>query len=207
MLATLTLATVAEADPFTPEEAKALVGGGNVRRSIDVELSYGDYFGGLSYILVDGTPDAVIKAIADGATWKSIFPLTIEAKEIQRPPPKKKISPPLRYVTLTQGKKGVATATYTVIVRQESPNLVRYWLDATEPHDIADTWGSFRVQPYGKDRTLLTFSALVRLEEGFTKLFFSEKIRSYALDVPVLVQALFRSQRFAQPIAPRNPTG
>ncbi len=80
-------------------------------------------------------------------------------------------------------------------MRRESQGLLRFWLDPSEPHDIGDCWGYFRVQPWGKRASLLTYAALLHLDSGLVKLLFSETIRRYALKTPGLVRAFVEGKR------------
>ena len=73
--------------------------------------------------------------------------------------------------------------------------MLRFWLDPSQPHDIADCWGYFRVQPWGRRASLLTYAALVHLDFGMVKMLFTEKIRRYALGTPGLVRAYVRAHR------------
>jgi hypothetical protein len=122
-----------------------------------------------------------MNTILDPASWSSILPMTLEAKLLGRK------GQDMQAYFRQGGKLG--SASYVMIVRRESLGLLRFWLDPSREHDIADCWGYFRVQPWGKHNSLLTYAALVRLDFGMVKLLFSEKIRGYALSTPGLVRA------------------
>lgn len=170
----------AAAAGISPAERARLASGELIRRHIDVELAAGSYFGGVAYAVIRAPAEAVIAALYDASAYPHIFPLLMEGRLVG-------MRGADRLVYFRHGGR-VASAGYTAIVRRESPGLVRFWLDPSEPHDIEDCWGYFRVQPFGEGAVLLTYAALLRLEFGVVKLLFSEKIRAYALETPALVR-------------------
>jgi len=152
-----------------------------VRVPLDFELAKGDYFGGVSYALVPAPVADVMAVLMDPASYTSILPLTLEARVIGAMGLDRK-------VYFKQGGK-LGTAAYVLVVRRESLGTIRFWLDESEPHEIGDCWGYFRVQPWARGASLLTYAALVHLEMGVVKLLFTETIRRYALSTPGLVRA------------------
>jgi hypothetical protein len=175
----------AEARELTSEELRRLFHGEVVRVPLDLDLPKGDYFGGLSYAIIPAPGDVVMSVLLDPSSYTSILPLTLEARVLGA------LDHDSRVFFKQGGKLG--TASYVLVVRRESLGLISFWLDPSEPHDIADCWGYFRVQPWGKRQSLLTYAALVHLDAGLVKLLFSEKIRSYALSTPGLVRAYVRA--------------
>ena len=178
--ALLLAAAPALASGLTREEQQALLDGGVVRRPLDVEIGGERYFGGVAYVLVEAPPEAVIDALLDVAAMRAVFPMTLEAADAGRLGED-------RLIFLRQGVR-LANAAWTAIVRRESPSVLKFWLDPTQPHDVADCWGYFRVDPFDGKRSLFTYGAVLDLEAGFVRLFFTEKIRRYALDMPLQVK-------------------
>jgi hypothetical protein len=171
----------AEARALSPEDIEHLDHGELVRVPLDFEIRGADYFGGISYGVIHAPLERVMAALLDSQAYTSLLPMTLEARVLGRQ------GIDLR-LYLRQGKR-VANAEYVLLVRRESPGLLRFWLDPDEPHDVGDLFGYFRVQPWGKDATLLTYAALLHLELGMVKMLFSETIRRYALGTPGLVRA------------------
>lgn len=181
MLGTLLPGRPARAKELPNEDLRRLLHGEVVHVPLDLDLPKGDYFGGISYALMPVPVADVMGVLLDPAAYTSILPLTLEARIIGKSGDDPKLF-------LKQGGK-LGTASYVLVVQRESMGLVRFWLDPTEPHEIGDCWGYFRVQPWGKRMSLLTYAALVHLDAGLVKLLFAEKIRSYALSTPGLVRA------------------
>ncbi|APR85711.1 Hypothetical protein A7982_11060 [Minicystis rosea] len=186
-LGALLPARSAAARELDAEEIRRLGRGELVRVPLDVELSKGEYFGGVSYAVLPDSPPDVMRALLDPAAWTSILPLTLEARLLGTK------GQDLQ-VFFKQGAR-LGTASYVLLVRRESPGLLRFWLDPSQPHEIADCWGYFRVQPWSRRASLLTYGALVHLDFGMVKMLFTEKIRSYALTTPALVRNYLKAQR------------
>ena len=99
-----------------------------------------------------------------------------------------------RFVELHQGNAVLETS-YTIRLRaDEATRTVRFWLDPSKPHGIADAWGFFRVEPLpelvpGTPRVLLTYGALVDVGPGIVRELFEERLRAIMLTVPQLVRS------------------
>jgi hypothetical protein len=187
LLGALVPARIAAARGLGADERARLDAGEVVRVPLDVELAEGSYFGGVSYAVIPAPLADVMAVLLDPGSYTSIFPLTLEATVVERS------GLDFKVFFRVGGRAG--TAAYTLAVRRESAGLIRFWLDHSRPHEIADCWGSFRVQPWGKDATLLTYAALLRLDFGLVKLLFSEKIRGFALGTPGLVRSYVMAHR------------
>ncbi|MDI3290193.1 SRPBCC family protein [Polyangium sp. 15x6] len=181
----------ARAGALTADEKTRLARGEVVKRTFDVELSEGDFIGGLGYVLIAAPPAEVMAVLLDPGSYRYIFPLTQEARLVGRKGDD-------FFLTLRQGGATVS-GEYTVRARRETPSLVRFWMDPTRPHDIGDCWGFFRVDPADDGKTLLTYGALLHLEFGVIKLLFQEKIRSYALQTPELLRRYVEDRRGPRP--------
>jgi hypothetical protein len=180
----------ARADRLTDDELARLHAGEVVTRHVDADLGGSHYIGGLAYALVDAPPEAVMAALLDPASYVSILPLTLEAREVAR-------ADGDRFVFFRHGTSVVSGA-YTCRIRAESQALVRFWMDPSAPHDFEDMWGYFRVEPAGAGKTLLTYAAVMDLGFGFLSLFFEEKVRGYALRAPALIRRFVESRSGAR---------
>ena len=175
------------AAPLPADDAARLSQGDVVRVPLDLDLPQGGYFGGVSYAVLRTPVTAVAAVLADPTTYRSIVPMTLETRVLwQRGVDSA--------VYFRQGGRA-GSAAYVLLVRRESQGLFRFWLDPTQPHEIADLWGYFRVQPWERERSLLTYAALVRLDFGMVKLLFSETIRKVALGTPAQVRAFVDGHR------------
>jgi hypothetical protein len=168
-------------------EQERLAAGKVVTRNVDVDLAAGSYFGGIAYVVVRAPADEVMAVLLDSTAYRHILPVLLDAEEVGP-------RGDGRLVRFRHGSKRFS-AEYTALVRRESASVVRFWLDPAFPHDVADCWGQFRVEPLGPQRSLLVYSALVRLDFGPIKLLFSDKIREFALRTPDLVRHYVERRR------------
>lgn len=187
LFATLLFAPSAGAAGLSAEERARLARGDVLRRPIDVDLAEGAYFGGIAYAVVDVPPAEVMRVLLDSSAYRSILPLTLEAREVGRKGDN-------RLIFFRHGTR-IGSASYTAIVRRQSPSVVRFWLDPDFPHEIEDCWGYFRVEAFPEGRTLVTYAALLRLEFGVVRMLFSEKIRTYAMNMPLLLRRYLEQSR------------
>jgi hypothetical protein len=177
----------AEAVPLPPDDLARLTAGELIRVPLDVDLPQGGYFGGIAYVLIHAPLAAVTAVLNDPSTYRSILPMTLESRVLWRGDRDMQIY-------FRQGGRA-GSAAYVILARRESAGLIRFWLDPSQPHEIADLWGYFRAQPWGKDGTVLTYAALIRLDFGMVKLLFTEAIRKAALGTPALVRAFVEGRQ------------
>lgn len=142
--------------------------------------------GGLTYTLVDATPDELLTVLEDVRNWKDLLPKTKSATVVES----KGLD---TFVELTQGTS-LASAKYTIHLRRAPrDHTIRFWLDPSRPHAIDDAWGFFRAEdaPPAKDgspRTLLTFGILVDTGPGLVRSFYEDRLRSTMMSIPQVVR-------------------
>src|SRR5262249_1590702 len=161
----LAVSPLAYGGSLTAEERARLLRGDVIRRHVDFDTEDGPYFGGVAYGVIDASPAEVMGALLDVSTYRTILPLTMEAREVGR-------EGDIRLCLFRRGRR-VGSAGYPAIVRRQSPSVLRFWMDPDYPHEIEDCWGYFRVEPTEEGKkTLLTYAAVLRLEFGFIRMFF-----------------------------------
>lgn len=184
-LLALTLAATAQAEPrartsatrpsLTSGERSALHAGRMVSRDLRFEQAGGHYVGGVSYQVVDAQPELVLAALSDVANWPEALPRTKSARLLDT------VNGVSR-VELVQGGSFLS-ARYTVMLERVDGETIRFWLDPSEPHDIRDVWGFFRIKPLPGGRTLITVGAALDLGDGLPRLF-EDKIAGMMLRAP-----------------------
>lgn len=184
----------ASADGLTPSENALLVGGGTVVREQTVEDDDHRYVGGVTYTIVEATPDELSATFDDVDAYKQLLPKTKSATKVKGPGDG-------IYIELAQGNN-VVSASYTIQVRRyPREHTVRFWLEPSLPHAIDDAWGYFRTEALppsadGTPRTLLTYAVLVDVGPGLVRTFYEDRLRAAMLTVPQLVrQYVLRSYR------------
>jgi Polyketide cyclase / dehydrase and lipid transport len=184
-LLALTLAASAQAEPrtgaaegrpsLTLKERGALHAGRMVSRALRFEQGGGHYVGGVSYQVVDARPELVLAALSDVTNWPEALPRTKSAHLLGS------VNGVSR-VELVQGGSFV-DARYTVMLERVDGETIRFWLDPSEPHDIRDVWGFFRIKPLPGGRSLITVGAALDLGDGLPRLF-EDKIARMMLRAP-----------------------
>jgi len=180
-LLAFTLAATAQAEPslvrpsLTLGERDALHAGRMVSRPLSFEQSGGHYVGGVSYQVVDAQPELVLAALSDVTNWPDALPRTKSARLVDS-------VNGLSRVELVQGGTFL-DARYTVVLERADAETIRFWLDPSQPHDIRDVWGYFRIKPMSGGRSLITVGAALDLGDGLPRLF-EDKIARMMLRAP-----------------------
>jgi hypothetical protein len=195
VLATVLLATgSARADSLTTVEVDKLLRGDGVSRTQELHRGSHKYVGGVTYKIVDGTPEDLASLLDDVGQWGRFLPKTRDAHRAGAIG-----DDPL--VQITHGSALVQVA-YTLRVHR-SGSAVRFWMDRSRPHDIDDVWGFFRAEPMGDGRTLVTFGILIDMGDGVLRDMFESRVQELALEIPdhvrdVVAQRAARGRRAAR---------
>lgn len=171
----------------TPDELGRLLAGEVIVQEDTVENQDRRYVGGVAKVVIAAPVADVAAALDDVGAYGSFLPRTRSVRWIGL---SRKSGDAV--VQLEQGT-AMAHGHYTVRIRkerigQEGTGTVRFWLDPSFSHDIADARGFFRVEPMRGNKTLLTYMILVDLGPGILRRFFEERVRRAALSTPLLVR-------------------
>jgi hypothetical protein len=175
------------AEELTHYEQQRLAMRDEIRVPLDLDLPQGSYFGGLVYQIIDAAVDEVMAIAGDPGTYATILSATREARVLSHRGRDTQ-------VYLRQGE-ALASVSYVVLMRRETSNLLRFWLDPSQPHDLDDGWGYLRVEPWTKPswlqmrarpvpRSVITWGVLLRIDSHELKLRYSEAIRRAAMETP-----------------------
>ncbi len=168
-------AAAAARPSFTAGERQALNAGSMVSRALRFDQRGGHYVGGVSYQVVDARPELVLAALSDVANWPDALPRTKSARLLDS-------VDGVSRVELVQGN-ALVDARYTVVLERADAETIRFWLDGSQPHDISDVWGFFRVKVMPGGRSLITVGAALDLGDGLTRLF-EDRIARVMLRAP-----------------------
>lgn len=176
----------ARADALGVAERTTLAQGLTVIREQTYENDERRFVGGLTYTIIEATPDELLGLVDDVAAWRNVLPRTKSARALGRRGAD-------TFVELSQGN-ALFSASYTLRLRKnERDHTVRFWMDPDRPHAIDDAWGFFRAEAMapaddGTPRTLLTFGVLVDMGPGLARALYEERMRAAMLGVPQLVR-------------------
>jgi hypothetical protein len=176
---------------LSSEERNTLLAEGLVERPLILQRSSSRYVGGVSYQLVRASPEEVLAALQSIESLPQALPRTKRARLIAA-------EGRHAQVELVQGTSMV-DATYTVhLVRDPVRDELRFWLDRSRPHDIADVWGYFRVRRFDRQRTLVTVAVALDVGPGLVRMLFEERIQRMILATPRHIKDFVEPRGFAQ---------
>ncbi len=181
--------SIQPAAPLTVHEREALHAGGMVSRALRFAAGGGKYVGGVSYQVVDARPELVLAALSDVSNWPEALPRTKTARLVGS-------QDGLSRVELVQGGTFV-DARYTVVLQRADAGTIRFWMDPSQPHDIRDVWGYFRVQGLPGGRSLITVGAALDLGDGLTRMLFEDRIASMLLRAPSQIRQFVEPRALA----------
>lgn len=200
-LAALSAPGTARADALTSDEATQLERGDTVVRSQSLTRGDHSYVGGVTYTVLDATPEELDAIIDDVGAWQRVLPRTKSAVKVGERGGD-------ALVELRQGSSVFETS-YTIRVHKDpATRTVRFWMDPTRPHGIDDAWGFFRVTPLAESgRVLFTFAVLLDMGDGLGRALFEERIQAATLALPQRVRGYLATWRARQEkLAPRRVT-
>jgi hypothetical protein len=170
------------ASGLTSEQHQTLRGGGRVEQFLELNRQGQHYVGGVSYSLVRAETHEVFEVLNQLATLSEVLPGTRNTRIVERQGNRVRVE-------LEQGNSVVST-TFTVFFQHEppedrfDPQVVRFWLDRSQPHSIDDAWGFFRATRYDAQHSLVSVGALVNLGPGLIRMLFEQRIQRSILRMP-----------------------
>jgi hypothetical protein len=172
-------------------EIRALSAGQLVVRADTTERAGRRYVGGVSYIVIGARPKEVTTLLDDVRAYREILPRTRSVHWLGMARSGESILELEQGTSLVHGR-------YVVRVRHEPGNddsaVIRFWMDPSFRHDIADAGGFFRIEPFG-DKTLLTYLVMIDLGDGIVVRLFEGRVQRAALSTPALVKSYVESHR------------
>lgn len=155
-------------EDLNAEELARLGKKGSVERRFNLDLDGRSYLAALSYSPIARPAADVFATLSRPADLKRALPVTRDAKFVHG-------SDKLRVVHGTFLINGGYT-----LMWQPNPSSgeIRFWLDASEPHDVQDVLGYFRVREH-RDGCLLTVAVAVDTGTSPVASLFRGKIHDY----------------------------
>jgi len=175
---------------LTARDRQALAGGGMVSRPLRFDQAGGRYVGGVSYQVADARPEVVLAALSDVANWPEALPRTKSARLLDS-------VGGVSRVELVQGSSFLDARYAVMLERAGDGETIRFWLDPSQPHDIRDVWGFFRVQAFPGGRSLITVGAALDLGDGLARALFEDKIAGMLLHAPRKIRAFVEPRALA----------
>lgn len=170
------------ADSLTPVEIDRLGRGETVVRPSMLHVDGRRYVGGVTYTVLEATPDDLLALVEDEASYLEVLPRAKFAQRIRS-------RDPHILVEMHHGN-ALIDAAYTLRLEKDPADTrIRFWIDPTRPHDVEDAWGYFRYanlpsSSAGAPRLLLTYGVLADLGAGALRSLYEDRVKAAMLTVP-----------------------
>ena len=158
LLAALLTPGLAFGIEFTQEELERLQAGKTVRKPLANSRQNG-FYGGTGWAIIDAPVDVVWNALKDWSAYPTMFPRTVETKEVARKGDRSLVKFGLGYKILSVGY-------YLDVVHDKDKNKISFNMVSTKPHDIESTSGYWRLFPQPDGRTLVAYAVAVQIPRG-----------------------------------------
>lgn len=162
---------------FSAEERRRLSRGELVMRRESRRRGELRLVGGTSWQVVDAPPDVVWAAVTDTDDYTAFLPRVVESRIVRERE--------TRRLVFLRHRQGPIEASYTVRIDfMPSQRMARFRIDTTRPSAIRDGWGFFAVQPFGDDRSMVTFGIMADLGSGMLTGLIRPRVHEWMLRVP-----------------------
>ena len=180
-LALSTLATplvaAAQTETFTSQERRALSRGELVTRPEEQQRGELRLIGGTAWQVVDVPPEVLWSAVLDVDDWTEFLPQAVESRLIREAAGRRDV--------FIRHQKGPISASYTVRLDfVEGRRMARFRLSRGRESSIRDGWGFFIVQPFGDDRSMVSFGVLADMGTGLVTGLARPAVHEWMLRVP-----------------------
>jgi carbon monoxide dehydrogenase subunit G len=170
------------AQPFSRDERARLVAGELVRRPEQRRESGGTYIGGLSWQRVRAPRERVWQTIVDASLYPRLIPAVERADVVED-------EGSHRLMRMRHGYLFVHVGYFANVEVDPDSYTIRFDLDSSRPHDVRDGRGFIRLEPYGRDETIVTWGVRADVGAGILTGVFAGVIHDWILRVPYCVRA------------------
>jgi ribosome-associated toxin RatA of RatAB toxin-antitoxin module len=162
---------------FSAEERARLSRGELVVRREAQQRGELRMIGGTSWQVVDAPPAEVWAAVLAVDDWTEFLPQAVESRLLRNQPGRRDV--------FIRHQKGPISASYTIRLEfMEGRQMARFRVDTSRPSAIRDGWGFFIVQPFGEDRTMVTFGVLADVGSGMITGLARPTVHEWMMRVP-----------------------
>ncbi len=164
-------------EELTAEDKKMLATGELVMKQKNEQQGAYKLIGGQSWQIVEVPIELAWKALQDLPRYKQIIPLATETDVEHQEGEEADLA-----VRQQWGPVDVRYVLQTTL----DPNrrALMFRVDHSQQHDIRAGWGFIRLRPYKKDRTLVSFGALVDIGDGVFVSIIRPAVRRNLLRIP-----------------------
>lgn len=139
------------------------------------EVDDSDYLGGYREVYIDASPALVMATLLNIESYREILPMLRSFNPLP-------MSPEGHLMSEVDEGGSLGHARYTARVERRG-DTVRFWVDRTQPHEIEDAFGWFKIAEEGSG-TLVKFRVWIDVGSSLTESLFGGKIEHVALQIP-----------------------
>lgn len=162
---------------FSASERARLSRGQLVTRREEQQRGELRLIGGTSWQVVDVPPEVLWQAVLDVSNWTEFLPQAVESRLVREAPGRRDV-----YI---RHEKGPVSASYTVRLEfVDGRRMARFRMDTSRRSAIRDGWGFFIVQPFGDDKSMVSFGVLADVGTGLISGLARPAVHEWMLRVP-----------------------
>lgn len=174
--------------PLSGAERARLARGQLVTRPTTQSRGSLELIGGVSYQVIDATPDAVWSAMAEPRQWRRMLPQVTESREVASRGTE-------RTIFLRQSQGPISKSYYLRATYEASRRELTFVLDTDRPHDLRAAWGFMSVHSYGDGQALLSYGAMVDIGDGLLASMVRGTMHEWLLKVPSTIKRYVERRR------------
>lgn len=138
--------------------------------------------GGSSWQVVHAKPSVVWQAVLDTPRFHRMLPRVRHAKLVAKTAQQRTV--------FIRHDGGVVDVDYYLTVKTYPERWdITFALDESRPHEVRAAWGFYSIRPYGKDKTLVAFGAMVDVGDGLIASLARSTVQEWTLKVPAMVKS------------------
>ncbi len=173
--------------PLDRSERAQLAQGRLVVRSTTQSRGPLELVGGVSYQVIDTSPEEVWGALQNASDWRRMLPQVAESRQVASRGQERTI-----YIRQAQGP--ISASYYLRTSYATSTHDLTFTLDTERPHDIRAAWGFMTVRAYGDGQTLLCYGAMVDIGDGLLTSMVRGTMHEWLLRVPSTIKRFVESR-------------
>ncbi|MBW2464662.1 MAG: SRPBCC family protein [Deltaproteobacteria bacterium] len=172
--------------PLSSAERARLAQGRLVTRPTTQSRGSLHLVGGVSYQVINASPDAVWAAMGEPRQWRRMLPQVTESRQVAGEGSE-------RTIYLRQSQGPISKSYYLRATYEESRRELTFVLDTNRPHDLRAAWGFMSVHQYGDGRSLLSYGAMVDIGDGLLASMIRGTMHEWLLRVPSTIKRYVES--------------
>ncbi|MBW2460659.1 MAG: SRPBCC family protein [Deltaproteobacteria bacterium] len=166
---------------FNDTETRRLQRGELVTRAREERRGNLLLVGGTSFQVVNAPADTVWRAIRDTRAYRHYLPQVDRVRVVGT-------AGETETVRISHRQGPLEAAYHLRLTFSDNLQTAQFRVDPARDNDIREGWGYLRVQPYGPDRSMVTWAILADVGSGIAMGLMRAEVREWILQVPRLMR-------------------